>query len=30
MAHNSKVFYKIKDLFNDFFSITETKSAIPL
>ena len=27
MAHNSEMFYKIKNLFNNFFSITETKAA---
>lgn len=27
MAHNSEAFYKAKNLFNNFFSITETKAA---
>ena len=27
MAHNSEAFYKVKKLFNNFFSITETKAA---
>lgn len=27
MAHNSEAFYKVKKLFNNFFSITETKVA---
>lgn len=27
MAHNSESFYKVKNLFNNFFSMTETKAA---